>query len=173
MQTPLFSSALQNRLTAGLFHCNHTYGGLLFIQGCSEPAQLHCSTGLGRMHSPLFSSALQNRQTAGLFHCNHPYGGLLLIQGRVSQLNYTAALVWAECKPHCSVVLCKTGLQLACFTAITPMEVCSSFRGAVSQLNYTAALVWAECIPHCSVVLCKTGKQLACFTAITPTEVCS
>jgi len=77
MHAPLFIAALQNRLTAGLFHCNHTYGDLLFIQGCSGPAQLHCSTGLGRMHAPLFIAALQNRLTAGLCHCNHTYGGLL------------------------------------------------------------------------------------------------
>ncbi len=54
-------------LKAGLCHRNYTYGDLLRIQVCSEPTELHCSTGLGKMQSPLFSSALQNRLTAGLF----------------------------------------------------------------------------------------------------------
>jgi len=42
-----------------LCYCNSTYGDLLFIQVCSEPAQIQCNTGLGQMHSPLFSSALK------------------------------------------------------------------------------------------------------------------
>ena len=77
---PLFSAALQNRLTAGLCHCNHTYGDLLSIQVCSEPTPMHFSTGQGKVHFPLLSAALQNRLTAGLFHCNSTYGHLLFIQ---------------------------------------------------------------------------------------------
>ncbi len=46
-------------------------------QVCSEPAQMYCSTGLGKIHSPLFSRALQNRLTAGLCHCNSTCGDLL------------------------------------------------------------------------------------------------
>ena len=80
MHFPLFSAALQNRLTAGLCHCNHTYVDLRFIQVWIEPTDIHCSTGQGKMHFPLFSAALQNRLTAGLCHCNHTYGELLFIQ---------------------------------------------------------------------------------------------
>ncbi len=29
-------------------NCNYTCGDLLFIQVCSEPAEKHCSTGLGK-----------------------------------------------------------------------------------------------------------------------------
>ena len=47
---------------------------------CSEPAQMHCNTGLGKMHSPLFSSTLQNRHTTGLCHCNSTCGDLLFLQ---------------------------------------------------------------------------------------------
>ena len=43
----------------------------------------------------------------------------------VSQQKCTAALLWAKCTPHSSVVLCKTGPQQACVTAISPMEICS------------------------------------------------
>jgi len=43
MHAPLFSSALQNRLTAGLCHCNTTYGDLLLcnvddLQSCNRSA---------------------------------------------------------------------------------------------------------------------------------------
>ncbi len=114
MQSPLFSAALQNRVTAGIVslqyspmeicssyrcavtqhqctaalfrakcnphcslplcktgshqavcHCKYTYGDLLFIQVCSDPAPMHCSSVQGKMQSPLFSAALQNRLTAG------------------------------------------------------------------------------------------------------------
>ena len=46
-------------------HCNHSYGVLLFIQVCREPAQMQCSSAQGKMQSPLFSVALQSRLTAG------------------------------------------------------------------------------------------------------------
>ncbi len=48
-----------------LCHCNYIYGDLLFTQVCIEPTEMHCSTGLGKMHSPLFRGALQDRLTAG------------------------------------------------------------------------------------------------------------
>jgi len=47
-------------------HCKYTYGDLLFIQVCSDPAPMHCSSAQGKMQSPLFSAALQNRLTAGI-----------------------------------------------------------------------------------------------------------
>ncbi len=65
MQSPLFSVALQNRLTAALCHCSYTYGDMLFTHVCSDPAPMHCSSLQGNMQSPLFSAALQNRLTAG------------------------------------------------------------------------------------------------------------
>ena len=168
--SPLFSSALQNRPTAGLCHCNYAYGQLLCIQVCSEPTGMHCSTGLGKMHSLLFSSALHIRLTAGLCHCTQTNEDLLF---SVSQQKCTAALVWANSIPYCSEVLCKTGSQQACVNAITPVERCFAYRYAVSQQKCTAALVWAKCIPHCSEVLCKSGSQQACVTAIKDMEICS
>ena len=52
-------------LLQALCQCIYTYGDLLFIQVCSDPAQMLCSTCQGKMQSPLFSVALQNRLTAG------------------------------------------------------------------------------------------------------------
>ncbi len=40
-------------------NCNYTFGDLLFTQVCSDPTEMHCSSGLGKLHFPLFSSALQ------------------------------------------------------------------------------------------------------------------
>jgi len=80
VQSPLFSAALQNRLTACLCHCSYTCGVLLSIQVCSEPTLMHCSNGQDKMHSTLFGAALQNRLTACLCHCSYTCGVLLSIQ---------------------------------------------------------------------------------------------
>jgi len=58
----------------------------------------------------------------------------------VSQQKCTPELVWAKYAVHCSVVLCKTGSQHACVTAITPMAICSSYRCAVSQQKCSTGL---------------------------------
>ena len=73
----------------------------------------------------------------------------------------------------CSVVLCKTGSQQPCATAVTPMKICSSHMCAVMQHQCTAALVKAEQLACCSVLLCKTGLQQPCATAVTPMKICS
>jgi len=80
MHFPLFSAALQKRLTAGLCLCNHTYGDLLSIQVCSDPTEVQCIPGMSKMQFPLFSAALHKRPTAGLCLCNHTYGELLSTQ---------------------------------------------------------------------------------------------
>ncbi|DBB03186.1 TPA: hypothetical protein ACH3X1_013314 [Trebouxia sp. C0004] len=64
--SPVFSVALQNRLTACLCHCKYIYGDLVVIQVCSDATPKHCSTGQGRIASPPFRVALQNRLTACL-----------------------------------------------------------------------------------------------------------
>jgi len=71
------------------------------------------------------------------------------------------------------VLLCKTGSQHDCVSAITLWEIGSSYMCAVMQHQSTAALVRAEKLAHCSVLLCKTGSQHDCVTAITPREICS
>ncbi len=44
MQSPLLTAALQDRLAAGLYYCNYTYEGLLFIQVYSDTIPEHCNT---------------------------------------------------------------------------------------------------------------------------------
>ena len=80
LHSSLFSSALQKRLTAGLGHCNYTYGDMLFIQVCGDARPMHCSTGQGKVVSLLFSAVLQSSLTACLCHCSYSYGDSLFIQ---------------------------------------------------------------------------------------------
>ena len=91
----------------------------------------------------------------------------------VTQHQKTATVFSAKCIPQCSLLLCKTGLQQACITAITPVKICSLYRCAVTHHQGTATLFRAKCSPHCSLLLCKTGLQQACITAITPVKICS
>ncbi len=75
----------------------------------------------------------------------------------MSQQQYSAALLRAQCISHCSVLLCKTGSQHACVTGNTPVKIHCLKRSAMSQHQYFAALLRTKLIPHCSVLLCKTG----------------
>ncbi len=65
MQSPLFSSALQNSLTAGSVSLQLHHGDLLFIQVCSGATPMHCSSVYGKMQSPLFTTTLKIRLSAG------------------------------------------------------------------------------------------------------------
>ncbi len=168
----LFSAALQNRLTACFCHCNYTYGDLVFMQVCSDARPMHCSSGQDKIASLLFSTATRNRLTAALWHCKHTSGDLLSIQVCSDLTQCTAALVSAKQLPCFSVLLCKTGSQHACATAITPMEMWSSCRCAVLQHQCTAALVKATKLPCFSVLFCKTSSQHASATSITPIKIC-
>jgi len=81
MHSPQLWAALQNRLTAGLCHCDCAYQDLLFIQVCSDHSPRHCSTVQSKMHPPLLSAALQTRLTAGLCHCKLHLGSFGLHTG--------------------------------------------------------------------------------------------
>ncbi len=80
IHSPLFSAALQIRLTAGVCHWKYTNEDLLFVQVSIDPTPMHCNTAFCKMHAPLFSAAVQNRLTAGLCDCKYTYEGLLFMQ---------------------------------------------------------------------------------------------
>ena len=112
--SPLFSAAVQTRLTACLCHCNHTYGDLLFIQVYSDATPMHCSTVRGSIAFPLFRAALQKQ--ADSRHCATATTPLEICSSyrcAVMQHQSTSALVQAEQLFHCSVLQSKTGSQLA------------------------------------------------------------
>ena len=63
--TPQYSVLLcQTGSQQALCVCKHSYEDLLFIQVCSDPAPMQCSTAQGKMQSPLLSAALPNRLAA-------------------------------------------------------------------------------------------------------------
>ncbi len=152
-------TALQNRLTACLCHCNHTYEDLLLMQVYSDPPPMHCIAGFGKMHSTLSSAALQTGSQLACVTATTPMKICCSCKCAVTHHQCTAALVWAKCISHCQVLLCKTGSQLACVTATTPMKICCSCKCAVTHHQCTAALVWAKCISHCQVLLCKQAHN--------------
>jgi len=95
-------------------HCTCTYGDVLFIQMCSDPAPMQCSSVQGKMQSPLFSAAL--RKQAHSRQCVTALTHMEMCSTHkcaVTQHQCTAARFRAICSPHCSVLLCKTGSQQA------------------------------------------------------------
>ena len=166
--SPLFSAALQNRLTAALCHCKYTYIDLLFIQ-CAM-MQHQCTAALVRAEQLPHCSVLLCK-TGSQQPCataNTPMEMCSSYRCAMMQTQMHCSTGQGRTASHCSVLLCKTGSQQPCATAITPMEICSSYRCAMMQHKCTAALVKAEQLPHCSVLLCKTGSQQPCATANTP-----
>ena len=61
-----------------VFPCSYTYGDLVFIHVCSDPAPMHCSCVQGKMQSSLFTAALQTQQAP--FPCSYTYGHLVFTQ---------------------------------------------------------------------------------------------
>ena len=85
--------------------CIYTYGDLLLIQVCSDPAPLHCSTAARAKCTPHCSVVLCKRgPQQALSKCIYTYGDLLLIQvcsdatpmhcskGKMQSLLFSAAL---------------------------------------------------------------------------------
>ena len=161
----------QPQCTASLFRakCSPHCSVLL----CKTGLQLACITAITPMKSPLLSAALQDRLAAGSVSLHYTYDCIYTWSYRcaVNQHQCTASLFFAKCSAHSSALLCKTGLQQACITAITPMKLCCSYRCAVTQHQCTGITLFrAKCSAHCSVLLCKTGLQL--YHCITPTKLC-
>ncbi len=134
VQRPLLTAALQDRLAAGLYHCNHSCEDLLLTQVCSDSTAVHFDTVQGKMQCPLLGAALQDKLAAGMYHCNHSYEDLLFIQMCGDPTPVHCNTAQAKNSAHCSVLLCKTGLQ----QAITPIKICCSYRCALT----TAAVHW-------------------------------
>ena len=139
-----------------LSHCIYTYGDLLLIQVCSDPAPLHCSTAARAKCTPHCSVVLCKRgPQQALSKCIYTYREICSsYRCAVMQHQSTAALVRARCKPHCSVMLCKTGSQQAVWHCIytcgdliliqvfrdpTPMHCCT-VQGKMQSLLFSAAL---------------------------------
>ena len=145
MQSPLFSAALQNRLSAGSVSVQLHHWRFALptgVQWLTTYALQQCSG-----HNAVPTVQCCSAKQAHSRHCVTAITPLEVCSSNkraVLQHQCTAALVRAKCSPHCSVLLCKTGSQNVCGTAVTPMEICSSYRCAVMQHQSNAALVKAE-----------------------------
>jgi len=140
----LLSAAVQIRLTAGLCRCIYTYGDLLLIQVCSDPAPVHCNIVFGKMLFPLLSAAVQIRLTAGLCQCKFNYKDLLFIQLCSEPTPVHCHADFGKFSSHYSVLLCKSSSQQFCVCANTTMESCSSYKCAVTHHQCTATLFLAN-----------------------------
>ena len=74
------TSALQIRVTAGLCHCCDNCAGLLLIQVCIDPTEMHCSVDLGKMipYCSVLPCKTGSQQTVCL--CSYISGDLLFPQ---------------------------------------------------------------------------------------------
>ena len=167
-----------------LSHCIHTYGDLLLIQVCSDPAPLHCSTAARAKCTPHCSVVLCKRgPQQALSKCIYTYREICSsYRCAVMQHQCTAALVRARCKPHCSVMLCKTGSQQAVWHCIYTYEdllliqVCSD----ALQNRLTAGSValhlhlWRSAL-HTGVQGCNTNalQHLSGQNAFPTVQCCS
>ena len=123
---PLLTAAVQNRLTAGLCCCKHTYGDLLLTQVCSGPTPVKCHTAFGKIQLPPAQCCCAKQADSRLVLLQIHLWRFALPTG-VQWLNTSAKpqCLWQNAIAPCSVLLCKTGRKKSCFAANTPMEVCS------------------------------------------------
>ncbi len=141
--SPLISAALQNRLTACLCHCNHTYGDCDTGLQCCNTNALHHWSG---------QNSFPTVQCCSAYHADSRPVSLQIHLWRfalntgVQCCNTNALQHWSVQNrlPQFSVQLCKTSSQQPCVPANTPMGICSSYSSAVMQHQCTAALVRAK-----------------------------
>ena len=117
---------------------------LLFVGVYSDKTPMHCTTGQGRIASLLSSVALQKKLTAGLCHCNYTYADLPFIHACSDATAMHCSTGQGKIASPLFCLLCKTGSQQPCATAIAPVMICPSYRCAVMQDQCTAALVRAR-----------------------------
>jgi len=90
------------------FTAFYTYGGLVLIRVCSQPAPMFCSIALRKTQFTLFSAVLHNRLTA--CWCRPaiaPMRSWFSSRCAVTQHLCSAALLWAKCISYCSMLCCK------------------------------------------------------------------
>ncbi len=138
---------------------HHLCTAALFRANCNP----HCSVLLCKTNLTAGSVSLQLHLCRFALHTGVHLPSTNALQHCLRQ----NAIPTAQC---CSA---KQAHSRQCVTAVTPMEVCISYRCAVTQHQCTAALFRAKCNPHCSVLLCKTESQQCCVSAVTPVEICS
>jgi len=113
------------------------------------------------MHSPLLSQLCKPGSQQALCHCTYTCGDLPFIHLCSEQALKNCSTVQGKMHSPLLSQLCNQAHSRHWVTAVTPVEICHSYRCAVSKHSKTAALFRANRIPHCSVLLLKTGSQQA------------
>jgi len=113
---------------------------------------------------PLLKAAMQNRFIAGLCQCRYTHADLVFIQLCSDQHQCTATLFLAKCCSHCSKLLCKTGSQQVCVSAVTPMEIWSSSSCAVTNTSALQHCFWQNAVP---TTQCCCAKQVQSVSVLT------
>ena len=138
-----------------VFHCRCTYGDLLFIQLCSDPAPIQCSRVQGQNAVPTVQccSAMKGH-CRQCFIAVRPMEICCTYRCAVTQHKCSAALFRAKCTPHCSVLLCnEASLQAVCHCRCTygdllfiqlcsdpaPIQ-CSKVQGKLQSPLFSASL---------------------------------
>ena len=169
---PLLSAAVQNRLTAGLWHCKHTYGDLLLVQVCSGPTQVQCHTAFGKMQLPLAQCCCAKRADSSV----------VLLQKHLWRFEYRCAVAQHQCSATLLLANALISAQCCCAKKADSCLVLLQkhlWRFALPtgvqwpNGSTVAHCFWQNAIAPCSGLLCKTGCQQVCTTAHTPTEICS
>ena len=113
-------------------------GVIAVTQACSEPDS-HSSTKQWGACFALTSAAVHwCCITARLYEGQISRGAIAVAQACCEAILQSSTE--AKQAPHCSVLLCKSGSEHAYATAITPMEICPSYRCALMQTQCTAAV---------------------------------
>ena len=107
-----------------VFDCSYTYGDQLFIQVCSDPAQMHCSIVQSKMQFPLLSAALQSRLTAGSVSLQSHLWSFALHTG-VQRLctNAPQLSTGQKCNPTVWCCSVKQAHSKKCVIAATPIDL--------------------------------------------------
>ena len=97
-----------------VWHCSYTYGDLLFMQVCSDLAQMQCSVCSGQNAIPTVRCcSAMKAQSRQCVTAVTPMEICSSNRCAVTQHRWSAALFRARCNPHCSVLLCSEGSQQA------------------------------------------------------------
>ena len=62
---------------------------------------------------------------------------------------------------------------MQCVTAVTPVEICSSYRCALTSPNTLQLCSGQNAVPTVQSCSAKEGHSRQCVTAVTPIEICS
>ena len=155
---PLLSAAVQNRLTAGLYHCKYTYGYLLFIQVCSGPTAVQGHTAFGKVQLPPAQRCCAKQADSRLVPLQIHLWIFAFRQVCSAQQQCKATLLLAKC--NCPLLSAAVQNRLTaglCHCKYTYGYLLSIQVVQWPNSSARTRCFWQSAIAPCSVLLCKTG----------------